>query len=207
MRTHLLAFALTAVMAAPARGQGIQIDATSLSARHELLSESLLGASITKRIGGGGPGTLRIALDYSRGGADRTGTTCTGLIPPGGCPAEPLRDKSMLVSAGLGLDLRHFAAGAFSFIPTIDARLAWIDVATRGENSGDQIDASKRMLEMMVGGRFQWNASTRWALQAGADVGVIQPLTLVHIQDGYTPFEEGFQFHRLAVGGTWTPGR
>ena len=207
MRTHLLALGLTAAIAASARGQGVQVDATSLSARHDLLSEPLIGASLTKRVTVARTGALRIALDYSRGGAERTGSTCAGLIPPDRCPPEPLHDRSFLVAAGVGVDLRNVAAGAFSFIPTVDARLAWVDVTTRGENSGDQVRANKRMLQMMAGGRLQWRPGTRWAVQVGADAGVMSPLTVIHVIDGYTPLEERFRFHRITVGGIWTPRR
>ena len=89
MRTHLLSLGLTAAIAASGRGQGVQVDATSLSARHDLLSEALIGASLTKRIAVARLGALRIALDYSRGGAERIGSTCAGLIPPDACPPEP----------------------------------------------------------------------------------------------------------------------
>jgi hypothetical protein len=202
MRTHLVAFALATRFAGAAYGQVVQVDASALSARHELLGDPLRGAALTLRTAPRGP---RISLDVSGARAKRTGSMCYGLVPPSGCPSEPLSDRSVLVTAGVGWDVWTSAAGRLSFVPTLDARLAWIDVETRGQTSGDRIDANKRFLDAMAGGQVRLALSNRWAIHFGGDIGVMHPLTVVHVEDGYTPFEEGFRFFRFAAGGTWTP--
>lgn len=207
MRTHLVAFALTAAAVVTGHAQGVQLDATSLSARHELLGNPLYGVSLSKRVSGGVLATVRVALDLARGRAERIGTTCTGLIPPTGCPPERMRDKSGLAAAGVGVDMPAIGAGAWAIVPTLDARLAWISVVSRGETSGQQLDASKRFLSLMAGLKAQKWVSGRWAVRGGIDVGLMNALTAVYVADGYTPFENGFGFHRITIGAIWTPRR
>ena len=195
---------LTALLAAVARGQVVQVDATYRVADHYLLGEPLRGATVTIGQGAKAP---RVSFELEKGRAERTGSTCSGLIPPGGCPSEPLTDRATHVAAGIGWDLHTFSMRGFSFIPSADARISWLDVSTHGESSGDEIEANKRLLTFMGGGRVRWRPGARWALQVGAEIGVMNPLTLTHVADGYTPFEESFRFSRWSIGGIWTPGR
>lgn len=207
MRTHLVGFVLTVAFVGKASGQGLQIDLTSLWAQHELLGKPLVGASLSGRIANHEVSAVRLAFDLLRGRAERIGTTCTGLIPPSGCPPERMSDNSALIAAGVGLDIRSFRAGDFAFVPTLDARLASINVRSRGETTGDELKASKRFLGLTAGAQVEWHASARWAVRGGIDVGLMHPLSVVQIADGYTPLEDDFGFRQLTVGAIWTPRR
>lgn len=204
MRTVLSGLVLTAALAGSVGAQSLQIDATSLWADHELLGRPLFGASVTRR--GGGPTAFRVVLDYAQGHAERTGTTCYGLIAVP-CPQETLNDRGRLVTTGVGLDVRAFTLGQFSFTPTGDMRLAFLDVRTHGRTSGDDIEASKRLLELMLGARAQWMPTARFGIQVSGDLGTMHPLTVVHVADGYTPLENDFRIRRISIGGIWTPNQ
>jgi hypothetical protein len=207
MQTHLVGFALTVALVATAGAQGLQVDVTSLWARHELLGEPLVGTSVSARFANSTVSVVRLAFDLSRARAERTGSTCTGLIPPTGCPPERMSDESALIAGGVGLDVRAFRGGDFAFIPTLDARLAAINVRSHGETTGDELNASKRFVQLMAGAQVEWQAGARWAVRGGVDGGVMHPLTVVHIADGYTPLEKDFGFRRVTVGAIWAPRR
>ena len=93
-----IAAALVAPVAAAA--QTLTISALSLTAHHELLGDALLGGGVQLIL----PRTyerlaFHLGAERLSGSAGRIGSTCTGLVQPGACPPEPLRDRAQLTGA------------------------------------------------------------------------------------------------------------
>src|SRR5436309_6469935 len=100
-RTRLsVAVAIGATLYSPirARAQGIDVSALALSAHHELLGNRLTGGSAMMNFPqGAGQLVFRLGLERATGETDRVG--CTGLIQPGACSPERVRDDARLTSA------------------------------------------------------------------------------------------------------------
>ena len=191
-----------------ARAQGASVSAVVISAEHMLLGRPLtggaVGVSLRRR-------DTPIALDFeaaiSHGHAGRIGVPCAGLIQPGTCAAEPLRDEARLTSASGGTTLRMFHGRHALVALTGDLVLASLRADTRGLSSGQTLTAAKTLWGGLVGAHAAWIPVVRVpvALQIAGGVGGVMPIARELVVDGYTPFERGIQVRRLRLGIAWQP--
>jgi hypothetical protein len=200
-----LAVAMLAVAAVGvASAQSVTISGTSALAQHPLLGESLLGASIAIRTREA-PTTFQFEVSHARARSGRIGAPCAGLIRPGSCPPEPLRDDARLLSASGGGALRVLRAERVSVSLTGDLSLASVRADTRGETSGGRLSASKTLWGGTLGARADWTPLTRLplALELGVGIGTLSPIREDDVVDGYTPFESHFEIRHAQAGVRW----
>jgi hypothetical protein len=206
---HCLAVTAIALgVAGAARAQSVTISATSAAAQHPLLGESLDGASIALRTREA-PITYQADVSRMRARSGRIGSPCAGLIRPGTCPPEPLRDDARLFGASGGAAFRVLRAQRVTLAVTADLTLASIRADTRGLTSGDGLSASKTLWGAALGARASWRPVRRvpLALELGAAIGTLSPVSEDRVVDGYTPFESPFEVRRVQLGVTWSPKR
>lgn len=190
-----------------ANAQGGSVSAVYVSADHDLLGSRLSGPAA--RLGYpllGDRLKLRVGGERLTGEAGRLGIPCAGLIPPGTClTPEPLRDRARLTSASVGVAVRAFARGGVSIDLVGDVRLAYVSVDTRSETSDRTLSASKTLKGTEFGVEGTWSPLARLplALEVGVTRGHLNPLTIEHVADGYTPFEGGFSLTHMRVGLGW----
>jgi len=191
-----------------ARAQGASVSAVVISAQHMLLGSPLtggaLGVSIRRR---DSPVALHFEAAISHGHAGRIGVPCAGLIQPGTCAAEPLRDETRLTSISGGTTFRVFHRRHVLVALTGDLMLASLRADTRGLTSGQTLTASKTLWGGLVGAHAAWTPVARVpvALQIDGGVGGLMPIARELVVDGYTPFERGIQVRRLRLGIAWQP--
>lgn len=202
---HCLAVAVFAVAAVGvASAQSVTVSGTSATAQHPLLGEPLIGASIAIRTREA-PTMFQFEVSHARARSGRIGAPCAGLIRPGSCPPEPLRDNARLLSAGGGAALRVLRTARVSVSLTGDLSLASVRADTRGETSGGRLSASKTLWGATLGARAAWTPVMRvpLALELGVGIGTLSPIKEDDVVDGYTPFESQFQVRRAQLGITW----
>ena len=210
MFVSLAAAAIAALIALPrlASAQGGGISAVSVSANHRLMGDGLLGGAAHARFPfGDGRRSVRLSAERLTGDAHRTGVPCSGLIMPGTCSPEPLRDDARLNSVSGGLGLQVLALPRLVVEVAGDLRLGWISANTRGLESGRSLSTDKSLWGGDVGIDVAWSPRARLplALEVGIAAGRLMPLPRENVLDGYTPFNDGFRLTRLRVGLAWRP--
>jgi len=192
----------------PVIAQGAGINAVALAASHRLLGDPLTGgAAFLEFPRGGGRVTVRLGGELLRGSSRRTGSLCVGLVPPGGCTDEPLRDDAWLATFAGGLGARVLSRDRFAVKLTGDFRLGVVESDTHGLTSGGRLSADETLWGADVGIEGAWSpwATKPLALVAGVSVGGLLPVMLDAVSDGYTPFNTPFHFTRVGVGVAWRP--
>jgi hypothetical protein len=143
---RLAAAALALLAPAPSLAQGVGVSAVALSGQHYLLGDPLTGAAVGITLPRRGSRlTFRLGAERMRGGAERTGIPCAGLIQPGTCPPERVRDDARLTGASGGAAFRLLGRRRATIALTADLSLASLRSATRGLTSGDSIWVTKVM--------------------------------------------------------------
>ena len=198
--------AVAALLSLPdtSAAQGASVSAVSVSTNHSLLEDRLFGAAARLNVPLlGGHLSARLGAERLSGDSRRTGAPCAGLIRPGTCAPEPLRDDARLTSVAGGLALRVLSSQRFALEVAGDLRLGRVRADTRGLTSGGTLTAGKTLWGGDVGVEGSWSPWTHvpLALEVGATAGGLWPVT--HVADGYTPFEIGFDVSRLRVGLAW----
>jgi hypothetical protein len=101
---RLVVASLVVVVGRPAiaQVQGGSMSAVALSSDHELPGNPLMGGGAQLRVPlGDGPFAFRVGVERLSGQADRIGAPCAGLIAPGTCPQERVRDQARTTGAAL----------------------------------------------------------------------------------------------------------
>lgn len=206
--THLLAAVIVLASSAAASAQSIGVNALSVAADHYLLDKSLQGASVTLRTAERGKAvTFQLEVAHARARSGRIGVPCAGLILPGTCPPEPLRDNGRLLSAGGGAALRVLRTQRVTVALTADVSAASVRADTRGLSSGATLTAAKTLWGGTLGARAAWTPVNRvpLALEVGGGIGTLAPISEEMVADGYTPFERRFDVRRVHLGVLWSP--
>jgi hypothetical protein len=195
---------------AAARAQGISVSAVAIAAQHPLIGEPLAGGAVSARLALHDPRVaLHLEAANARSRANRVGSACAGLIRPGTCAAEPLRDEARLTSVSGGA-LLHVLRRRHALVAlTADLTLGAVRADTRGLASGDMLRATKTLWGGLIGVQASWTPVVRVpiALEIGGGIGALVPLTRDDVLDGYTPFEQTFGIRRVRVGVAWQPFR
>lgn len=207
-RASLLAVTLlaAAVGAVPMQAQAVAVSGVARSARHPLLTEPLLGggAAVHWARAGGGV-TYRIGVTSLRGHADRIGIPCAGLVRPGTCAPEGVRDASRFTDATAGAALRLVGGTHAVLALTADATVASVHVDTRGHESGRTLRAAKALWGASAGLLATWMPAPRvpMGLQVAAGASALVPFVTEQISDGYTPFNDGVRLADVRLGVVW----
>src|SRR5262249_4824849 len=203
----LLGIAIALTGPARVRAQGGGVGAVVISARHELLGGLLTRGAVTFSPARDGPLAFQLEASLSHGHADRIDVVCAGLIQPGTCPAEQVRDETRFASASGGAALRVLRGHNAGVDLTADLTLASVQADTRGLSTGATLTASKLLWGALIGARVTWTPVTRVpvALEIAGGVGGLMPLVHDDVVDGYAPFEAGFDVRQARLGVVWQP--
>jgi hypothetical protein len=188
--------------------KGGGVSGVVLSAGHELLGNPLVGAGGEFRIPvGDGRGGFRFGGERVVGQSRRIGVPCAGLVRPGTCSPEPIRDQSQLTTIRVGGTLRLFGGQRNAVSLAADWIGAGAHVVTRGQSSGNTLIADKVLWGPWIGADADWVPTVRIpiGLEIEAGIGSLAPVASDQILDGYTPFEGGFTVRHLRLALVWRP--
>jgi len=186
--------------------QRVGVDAAVISTDHELLSSSLMGiASHATFALQTGPLSLRVGAERLAGTSRRIGTPCTGLVQPGTCEPEPMRDKARLIAASAGIGVRAITSRRIAVDVIADLSLTHAYIDSRGLASGETISADQHLWDGDIGVETVWSPWSRLpvAIDASVSADHLKAVTTTPAVDGYAPFENGFELVRLRFGVAW----
>ena len=182
--------------------QSIGVSVLRLDTDHRLVHD-LTGVEL--RLGTAPANTrlgIRLGLGRLSGTHERVGSTCSGLVEPGMCPPEPLRDETRFTRGRgeLSVALLQHDRSSLGFVVGLD--LGHLESDTHGLTTGAHISADKTVWGADIGGEARWffSAAVPVGLEAAFAIGGLNPATNSLIADGYTPFEESFGVQRIRVG-------
>jgi hypothetical protein len=196
---------IMSIGAGPARAQSLGVRAVGADLRHQVLG-GLFGAALVGTVPLGSAGTeLVLAGEHLKGRSNRIGVPCAGLIEPGTCGPEQLRDYATASSLAAGVSGRIAGSGRLALSAGGRLVAMHLRTRTRGLDSGRELSANKTMGGAEVGLEGAWHpwGNTPLALVTGAAVGWQSPVRNEVLLDGYTPFEQGFRVARAWLGLTW----
>jgi hypothetical protein len=208
--TRLLAVAtacLTTIAgSAPLAAQRLEVSLVAMDVGEVRLAAPLVGAGIAGRLPlGDGGYTMRFGLEHVRGAATRTGVPCAGLIEPGTCAPERVRDDARLtvVTAGIARDLLTTHRSRLAVLA--DIALAGARADARGATSGRVLSADELLIGAAVGVEASWEpvADAPWRLEFGATIGGLRAGSPADVVDGDRPFADWFGARRLRLGASW----
>ena len=207
-RVVLLIAAMLAI-SARTNAQRIDVGLLILATDHELLRGALVGPSLDVRIHGQDQTGAYLGIDYVRGTSDRDGIACAGLLEPGTCPPERVRDFSTVSTIRGGVSSRILYRGSLVVEAGGDGTLSWVASKSQGLASGRALSANKTLVGAFVTVTGLWTPRAQWplALAIGGEVGGVAPAHNELQVDGYTPFEERFSIRRLRIGLAWRRDR
>jgi hypothetical protein len=195
-------FSLPTVAAAQTWGASGIVAGTS----HYLLADVLTGFGLRAR----GPignrvVSIRLGFEHVSGTSHRFGVPCSGLIPPGSCPPEPLRDEGRLTSLAAGVALPLITARRFDLETLASLRVGRAHSRTLTRTSGEVLSAAKLLwgAEWGLDGTWAPWARVPVAVELSLSLGGLLPVMAEQVADGYTPFNQGFAMGRLALGVVW----
>ncbi len=207
LRTTSITVALSALCVAPrCSAQELAVNAVTLSANDLLRDAPLWGGNVSLRfrLRDGGV-AIYFGSEWALGDRTATGVPCAGLIPPGGCAPEQVRDESRLRTGDVGAAFRVLGNAHASLAVTADLLAGSVRRESRGLTSGRSLSAEKRMWGGRVGAESRWQpwAGTPLDVQLGVSYGELRPFSTAVVVDGYTPFEQSMRVRRILFGGTW----
>jgi hypothetical protein len=203
----LLVFLATAIVARPARAQSLMVQAVAAHSSHSLLgSQTGFGLVAGSRVGRSQT-SLRFSLARLTGSARRTGVACAGLIMPGTCPTEPLRDDARTITGSVTLNAPVWRLGPVTFALGGGLALGWVRSQTHGLSSGHTLSADKTWVGLDAGVETAFRPWQQLpvALVLGAGLGAFRPMKYDDVVDGYTPLDASSSLTRLWLGVAWYP--
>lgn len=204
----MAAFVGALVVPVRVHAQDVSGSALVVSANHTLLGNALVGGAVGFRFPYRDTRlAVHFELAHARGSANRFGVACAGLIQPGTCPNEPLRDHAMLSSASGGAHVRVLTGEYAQLALTADLTLAPLSTDTRGATTGRSLPSSKMLWGGAVGVHAAWTPIRQAPISMvfAAGLGGLLPIVKSIVVDGYTPFENGFTLKRARLGVSWRP--
>jgi hypothetical protein len=145
--------------------------------------------------------TFRASYSDLRGAQTRHGIACAGLIMPGTCSPEPIRDDSRIRALTLGVALQVLGRRSWRIAASPGLRIATVRADSRGLTSGRRLSATKLLagpegdLEVSVSPGAFPRLEGHLAIGVGALAGPDE-----QVVDGYTPFSGGFALTRAQLG-------
>jgi len=145
--------------------------------------------------------TFRASYSDLRGAQTRHGIACAGLIMPGTCSPEPIRDDSRIRALTLGVALHVLRRPSWRIAVSPGLRIATVRADSRGLTSGRRLSATKLVagaegdLELSASAGAFPRLEAHLAIGVGALIGADD-----RIADGYTPFSNDFALRRAQLG-------
>ena len=209
--TILIAASLVFAIGVPtvAQIQGGSVNGVVLSANHELLGKPLVGAGVEFWIPiEQGPFTFRFGGEMVHGLANRIGVPCAGLIQPGTCAPEPVRDRSQMTTVRGGFTLRLVDGRKSTVRLATDWMVTRVSVDTHGLASGRDLTAASMLWGPRLGLTADWKPISRAPVGLELEAGIgglaaVPPQT--RIEDGYTPFDGTVSVRYGRLGLAWRP--
>lgn len=206
-RTIVFVVALSPLWAPPqCSAQAVAVNAVALTADDLLRDASLWGGSVSLRFRlRDGSLAIYLGSEWASGDHTATGVPCAGLIPPGGCAPEQVRDESRLRTGDVGAAFRVLGNAGASLAVTADLLAGSVRRESRGLTSGRSLSAEKRMWGGRVGAESRWQPweGTPLDVQLGISYGELRPFSSDVVIDGYTPFDHAMRVRRIVFGATW----
>lgn len=149
-----------------------------------------------------------VRAERLRGSAERIGVPCAGLVEPGTCATEGVRDRARLGGGSIGIAFAELVQEQFDVSITADWMVAELHVHTQGLSSGRAVSASKVMWGPQLGVASLWRPvkGVPLALEIGGAVRGLLPVVQTNVTDGYTPFEDSFGGALAHIGVSWRIG-
>ena len=205
-RLCLVVPGLLILTASQAVAQSVGFHIVRLSARHELLGTPLMGpaADITLPRQAGRI-VFRFGAEKLVAHSSRVGFTCAGLVPPGTCAPQPVRDDARILSANGGVVLRVLSLRHADLELTADVSAASVRAVTFGLKDGGRLAATKLLGSGQLGAGMKWTPVDHvpLALQLEGAIGGFTPLVNHQLLDGYNPFDRAFGLTRYRAGIVW----
>ena len=198
--------ALVSMLPAAAMAQGGSVGAVVIGVDHYLFTKPLIGVSgqLAHQISHT-PLFVRVSAQRLTRKSYRVGSTCVGLVPPNGCPSEPLRDDAGFIAGTVGVGIRLLHRRHVALNVTGDVGVSVINLDTHGTVNGVSISARKELWDSEIGVEAAWSP---WPLlplgiNAGVAIGAERPRRNEGQIDGYSPFEETFRVMQAHIGLAW----
>ncbi len=133
---------------------------------------------------------------------DGFGVVCAGLVEPGTCPAESLREEGRIHAVRLGATLDLLLRGRLAVGAVAGLQLARATTVTRGRDTGNTLSAAQAMLGGDVGVELSVAPlpPSPLRLRLGGYLAGLLPLRPELVPDGYTPLGGGVAARRLELG-------
>ncbi len=205
VRNAWLPVVALAGITAAAGAQSLAVRAVAAEIRHPLFG-GLFGAALVATVPLGSSSiALEIAGERLVGNSSRFDVPCAGLIEPGTCRPEPLRDHGSSTAISIGLSAPAAPGRRVSFRAGGALALAFVATDTRGLVTGAQLSARKTLWRADVEGEWTWHpwSGKPLALLGGAAAGWQAPFRHEEVADGYTPLNQGAAVVRLWLGVSW----
>jgi hypothetical protein len=183
------------------------VSAVAIVTSHELLDGVLVGPALRGRFPLGGEVVGRISFERTAGSSNRLGIPCSGIIPPDGCEAEPLRDDGRLTSFTLGIAFPFLTRHSVVLESALSLRAARGLTRTFTRNEAQALSDG----QFLLGGDFAIDATwSPWqrvpvALEFSVGVGAAAGVSSDDEVDGYQPLQQGFGVARITLGMIWRP--
>jgi hypothetical protein len=181
----------------------LSVSAEGMSTSHPLLANTLVGWGAEVRAPFGQShvsGFVRIQKLSASG--DRTGAPCAGLVLEGMCPVQTIHDDADYSAFSTGLVLPLFRRDVFELGATLTGIIAKPSVFSRGETTGQTLNADKVMFGATIGVAGSWRPTRRLpvSVDAGVAIGGLHPIVTDMVVDGYAPFEDDFRITTFRIG-------
>jgi hypothetical protein len=202
---HLVAVLLT-LASGPLRAQEVRVGAAQAWSDHTLLGDPVgVGAFLTfpegERI------RMRLGYEFFSGDLSRTGIPCAGLIPPGTCAPEPLRQEARMHALSTAVPLALAGRERFRLHLVPGARVGRLSGDTRGLESGRSLSAEETVWGADVGIEAQVvpRPTGPVRLHLAAQRGFLRPFQAERSPDAYEPFRTTISLTRWEVGVSYSP--
>ena len=136
-----------------------------------------------------GRANLRAGLSHARGTVGMTGTLCSGLVYPGSCPDEPIRERKTLTILQVGVGLTAMRSQAAEVQVYTDLLAGNARLRDRGLHTGGTNSASNALVGGRLGANLRWWPSLRTPIGTtfGVAADFIRVLDITSCADCWTP--------------------
>lgn len=149
---------------------------------------------------------LQVSVERYGASSIGYGSTCAGLIEPGTCGPEPLRDRYRITGVtGTGL-LKLFGNARFQASVLGDVEMAIASSKRNGLQSRRALDADAGLWGIGTGLRMRYSPfrTIPLSFDVNARAGVVRGISGGDAVDGYEPFSRDTYFStRFGIGATY----
>lgn len=185
--------------------QGVDLRFAVANLGHELIG-NVNGPVLHVAIPVGGPGTaLLLGASRLTGASNRFGVPCGGLIDPGACRPELLRDRGSVTALAVGVTTPARAPGRIRVRLRGDLGVVRLESRTSTVAGGLRLSAGRTMWQAAASSEFYWQPvkGLPVSLVGAGTFGRMIPLPANRQEDGYEPFERSLGVSQISFGVVW----